>query len=161
MKRNRSGLNQRFLNSISGSCSIQAVMLRMCFGLVFVGLAVAAHTAQSEESSFASDLEILTIQPVRSDAVWPHPYRISMNIALTRSADTTPIGSGLSYTPRLHPVANPKKETTWPTNARWQIARNSDRISLSPLLRFESEGERIEIKPRRHSFQVVWRKEFY
>lgn len=148
-------------NSISGSCSIQAVMLRMCFGLVFVGLAVAAHTAQSEESSFASDLEILTIQPVRSYAGWLLPYRISMNIALTRSADTAPAGSGLIHTPRLHPVANPKKETAWPTNARWQIARDSDRVSLSPLLRFESVGERIEIKPQLHSFRVVWRKEFY
>lgn len=148
-------------SSISGSCFFQAAMLRMCFGLVFVGLAVAAHTAQSEESSLASDLEILTIQPVRLDADWLRPYRISMNIALARSMDSAPIGSGLSHTPRLHPVANPKEETAWPTNVRWQIAHDSDRISLSPLLRFESAGERIEVKPRRHSFQVVWRKEFY
>lgn len=148
-------------SSISGSYFFQAAMLRMCFGLVFVGLAVATHTAQSEESSLASDLEILTIQPVRPDVDWLRPYRISMSFALTRSMDSAPIGAGLSYTPRLHPVANPKKETAWPTNARWQIARDSGRVSLSPLLRFESAGERIEVKPRRHSFQVVWRKEFY
>ncbi|MDO8291826.1 MAG: hypothetical protein Q7T29_03005 [Gallionella sp.] len=148
-------------NSISGSCFFQAAMLRMCFGLVFVGLAVAAHTAQSEESSLASDLEILTIQPVRPDADWLRPYRISMSFALTRSMDSAPIGARLSHTPRLHPVANPRKEIAWPTNARWQIARDSGRVSLSPLLRFESAGERIEVKPRRNSFQIVWRKDFY
>lgn len=148
-------------SSIPGSCYFQATMLRMCFGLVFVGLAVAAHTAQSEESSLAADLEILTIQPVRPDADWLRPYRISMSFALTHSMDSAPIGAGLSYTPRLHPVANPKKEIAWPTNARWQIARDSGRVSLSHMLRFELAGERIEVKPRRHSFQVVWRKEFY
>lgn len=148
-------------SSISGSCFFQAAMLRMYFGLVFVGLVVAANTAQSEGSSLASDLEILTIQPVRSDADWLRPYRISMSLALTHSMDRAPIGAGLSHTPRLHPVANPKKEIAWPTNARWQIAHDSGRVSLSPLLRFESAGERIEVKPRHHSFQVVWRKEFY
>jgi hypothetical protein len=37
---------------IPGSCFIQEAM-HMYFGFVFVGLAVVAHTAQSEESSFA------------------------------------------------------------------------------------------------------------
>lgn len=145
---------------ISGSCSFQAVMLRMCFGLVFVGLAVAAHTAQSEESSFAPDLDILTVQPVRSDTDSLLPYRLNMNIALTRSADTTPAGSGFSNAPRLHLIAEPKKETAWSTDARWKTTPDSDRISLSPLLRFDSKGERIEIKPRRHSVWVGWRKAF-
>jgi len=81
------------LSSISGSCFFQAAMLRMCFGLVFVGLAVAAHTARSEESSLASDLEILTIQPVRPDADWLRPCRVSMSFALTRSMDSAPIGA--------------------------------------------------------------------
>lgn len=147
-------------NSISNSCFFQANMLRLCFGLIFVGLAVTAHTAQPDEGSFAPNLEILTIQPARSDADWLLPYRISMDIAPTRSMDTAPIWSGLTHTPRLHSIANPKKETAWLTNARWQIAPDNDHVSLSPLLRFESEEERVEIKPRRHSFRVVWCKEF-
>jgi len=36
----------------------------MCFGFVFIGLAVVAHTAQTEEGSFAPHLDILTIQLV-------------------------------------------------------------------------------------------------
>ena len=145
---------------ISGSGFIQAVMLRMCFGLVFIGLAVAAHTAQSEESPFAPELDILTIQPVRVNGDRLLPYRFNANITLTRSEDAAPAGSGFGNTPRLHIVAEPKKEATWSTSSRWQVTPDSDRISLSPVLRFESKGERFEIKPRRHSIWVGWRKAF-
>lgn len=146
------------LNSVS--CYIQAATLRICFGLVFVGLAIAAHTAQSEESSFAHDMSILTIQPVRSGADRLLPYQFNVSVVLTRPADTTPVGAGFSNTPRLHLVTEPKKDTVWPIDAHWQATPDSDRISLSPLLRFESKGERIEIKPRRHSIWVGWRKAF-
>jgi hypothetical protein len=143
-----------------GSCFIRAVMLRMCFGLVFVGMAVATHTAQSEENPFAPELEILTIQPVRASADWLLPYRLDTNIALIRPTDATSVGSGSSNTPRLHIVAEPKKEAAWSTKAHWQIAPNNSNASLSPILRFESKGERFEIKPRRHSVWVGWHKAF-
>ena len=145
---------------ISGSSFIQAAMLRMCFGLVFIGLAVASHTVQSKEGSFAPDLDILTIQPVRADADWLLPYRLNTSIALGRSADTAPVGSVFSNTPRLYLVAEPKKESVWSTDARWQVAPDSEQVSLSPVLRFESKGERIEIKPRRRSIWFEWRKTF-
>jgi len=145
---------------ISGSCFIQVAMLRMCFGLVFVGLAVAAHTAQSEESRFAPDLDILTIHLANSDADSLLHYRLNANVALTRSAETAPIGSGFSNAPQLRLIAEPKKETVWPIHTHWQVTSDSDRASLSPLLRFESKGDRIEIKPRRHSVWVGWRRAF-
>lgn len=139
---------------------IRAITLRMCFGLVFAGLAVAAHTAQSREGSFAPDLAILTIQPAHSIADRSLPDRLNTSVALTRSADTEPIDPGFGNTPRSHLVAKPKQETVWPANARWQIAPGSDGASFSPLLRLESKGERIDIKPRRNSIWVVWRKAF-
>ncbi len=141
-------------------CYIQAVTFRMCFGLVFVGLAIAAQTAQSAENSFARDMSILTIQPVHSGADRPFPYQLNVSVVLIRSADTAPVGAGFGNTPRLHLVTEPKKDAVRPIDARWQATPDSDRISLSPLLRFESEGERIEIKPRRHSIWVGWRKAF-
>lgn len=147
-------------NLISGSCSIQATMIRMCFGLVFVCLAVVAHTAQSEEISFAPDMDILTIRTVSAGADRIFPYRFNANIALIRSTDAVPAVSVFSNTPRLYIVAEPKREITWPTNAQWQIASDSNRVLLSPTLRFESKGERFEIKPRRHSIWAGWRKEF-
>lgn len=143
---------------ISGS--FQAVMLRMCFGLVFVGLSVAAHTAQSEESSLTPNVDILTIQPMRSGADRLFPYRLNMNIALTSSANAAPVGSVSSNTPQLHIVAEQKKEALWSTSSRWQITPDNERISLSPVLRFESKENRVEIKPRRHSVWVGWHKAF-
>lgn len=147
-------------NFISGSGFIQAAMLRICVGLIFVGLAVAAHTAQSEESPFAPDLDILTIQPVRANNDRLLPYQFNASITLTRSEDIVPAGSGFGNTPRLHIIAEPKKEAIWSVNSRWQVTPDSDRISLSPVLRFESKGERLEIKPRRNSIWVGWRKTF-
>ena len=147
-------------NFISSPRFIQAAMLRVCFGLMSVGLAVAAHTAQSEEGSFARDLDILTIQPEYSGADWLFPYQINTNIALTRSGDAAPAGSVSSKTLRLRLIAEPKTEAGWTSNARRKTASDGERTSLLPVLRFESKGERLEIKPRRSSIWVVWRKEF-
>jgi len=123
-----------------------------------IGLAVTANKAQSEEGSFATDLDILSIQPVRSGAGGLFPYRFKTDVVFARPDNATPAGSGgLSNTLRLRLVTKPKEEVVWPTNSRWQIS-NSDRASLSPVLHFESKGERIEIKPRHHSIWVVWRK---
>lgn len=146
-------------NFISGTRFIQAAMLRMCLGAIFVGLAVAAHKAQSEEGSFTRDVDILTIRPVYSGAELLLPHRLDMNIALARSEDTV-AGSVSSNTLRLRLIAEPKEKAGWPTNARWKITPDGERTSLLPVFRFESKGERIEIKPRRQSIWVVWRKTF-
>jgi membrane-bound lytic murein transglycosylase D len=122
--------------------------MHLCLGFVFVGLAVAAHTAQSEEGSFAPNLEILTTQLVRSDADWllPYPYRLNTNVALTRSEDSAPAGSGFSNTPRLFLVAEPKEEAVWSTNARGQITSDSVCSSLAPLLLcFKSKEETLAL----------------
>lgn len=148
-------------NFVYGSRFIQAAMLRMCLAAIFVGLAVAAHTARSEESPFTRDLDILTIQPVYSGTEWLFPYRLDMNIALAHSEDNAPAGSVSGNTLRLRLISEPKEEASWPTSARWRIAPDGERTSLSPVLRFESKGGRIEIKPRRQSIWVVWRKTFY
>jgi hypothetical protein len=145
---------------IPGSCFIQEAM-HLCFGFVFVGLAVAAHTAQSEEGSFAPNPDILTIQLVRSDADWLLAYRLNTNVALTRSEDSAPAGSGFSNTPRLFLVAEPKKEAVWSTNARRQITPDSGLASLSPLPHDESKGEPPEVNPQRHSVWMIWRKVFH
>lgn len=147
-------------NFISDSRFIQAAMFRMCFGLVFAGMAVAAHTAQSAEGSFARDLDILSIQRVPSGTDWLFPYQVRADIVLARPENIAPVRSGFSNTLRLGLVAEPKEETAWSTNARWQIAPGSDRTSLSPILHLESKGDRLEIKPRRNSISVVWRKAF-
>ena len=140
---------------------IRVAMLRMCCGMVFVGLIVVAHKAQSDEGFFARDLDIFTIQPVFSGADLMLPYQIKMDNVLSRSDNIAPVESGLSNALRLGLVAETKVKATWSSNAHWQIAPGSNRASLSPILRFESKEGQIEIKPRRHSIWVVWRKAFY
>ena len=142
---------------IPNSCFTQEVM-HVCLGVVFVGLAIAAHTAQSEEGSFAHNPDILTTKLVSSDTDWQPSYRLNTNVALNRSEDSAPTGLGFSGTPRLFLVTEPKKEADWSINVQKQIPSGSNCSPLSPILCFDSKEERPEIKPRRDSFWVVWRK---
>jgi serine-type D-Ala-D-Ala endopeptidase (penicillin-binding protein 7) len=136
-------------NFVPGSYFIHKAM-HLCCGFLFVGLAVAANTAQSEEGSFAPAPDILTVQLVRSDADWLLPYscRLNTNVPLTLSEDSAPAGSGFSNTSGLFLVAEPKIEAVWSTNALRQITSDNGRASLAPLLRDESKGEPQEISPQ-------------
>ncbi|OGS99893.1 MAG: hypothetical protein A3F73_11320 [Gallionellales bacterium RIFCSPLOWO2_12_FULL_59_22] len=129
----------------------------MCFWLMMVLLAVAANKAQSEEGSFASDPAISAIQPVNSGADWLYPYRSKTDNVVGRTGSTAVFESGLGNTLQPHLAANLEEESVWSANSPWQIS-NSERSASSPVLRFESKGKRIEIKPRRHSIWVLWRK---
>jgi hypothetical protein len=133
----------------------------MCSGVIFVGLVVVAHKAQSEEDFFARDLDILTIQPIFSGTELMPPNLIKTDSVFSHSDNIAPVESGVSNTLRLGLVAETKAKTAWSANAQWQIAPGSNRASLSPILRFESKDGQIDIKPRRHSIWVVWRKSFY
>lgn len=115
---------------VSGFCFIQAVILRVCIFLVFAG----------------------------ADRLFP--YRLNLKVAFTRAAKNAPFGSGFGNTPMLEHIADPAKETIWPTNALWQFTPDNAPVSLRTLLRFDSKDERFDIKPKRHSFSVEWRKSF-
>lgn len=145
-------------NLISGYTGVQAAMLRMCFWLMSIGLVFAASKAQSEEYPVATDLDLLAIQPLHSGADWLFPYQVKTDF-IPAPRENTAAGSGLSNTLRLRLVTKPKEEAAWPASAHWQIS-NGDRTSLSPVLRFETENDRFEIKPRHNSIWVEWRKGF-
>lgn len=125
-------------NLISGSCFIQTAALRICFGLLFV---IAAHSAQSAKGSFAPDMDILSIQSVRSNADWLYPYQFSAGVALTRSPDSAPIGLVLGSPPQLASIAKPQPEAVHV----WQQAYDGDHVSLPRFLRIELEGEQVNI----------------
>jgi len=140
-------------NFVPDTYSIQKA-IQLFFGLIFLGLALAAHTAQSEEGAFARTPDILTTQPVRSDADWLLPYRLNTNVALPRSGDSAPTGSVFSYAPRLLLVTEPNNEAVRSSNACGKITSDIDRILLSLLLRDESKGELQEINPQTLAVQV-------
>jgi hypothetical protein len=142
---------------IPGSCFMQEAM-HICFGVIFVVLAFAAHTAQSKEGLFAPKTDLLTIKLVNTDIKWQPSYRLNTNVALNPSEDSIPSRLGFSFTPRMFLIAEPKKEADWSINIRKQIPSGSDCSTLSSLICFDSKEERPEIKPQRDSFWVVWRK---
>lgn len=145
------------LNLIFGYAFIHSIMLCMRFGLVLAGFLVALPEAQSEEEIAVHDLDIVKIQVVPgTDGLFP--YYFNARIELVRTKDTALVGTKFSATPQMSLVAEPKKEAAWSTGSAWKVTPGSDRARLSPSLRFESKGVRIEIKPRLHSIWFLWRK---
>jgi len=145
---------------ISSSNLIKEVM-QAGLWFVFVSLAVAAHTAQSEEGSFVLKKEILSIKSASSDTYWLPSYRLNTNVGLNRSKDAAPIGVGFSSTPRLLVVAEPKKEDDWSINIQKQIPSNNDCSPLSSHPCFDSKDEGHDNKPQLNSFWLVLRKTFH
>ena len=144
-------------NLVSGSCFIQEI-ISLRFGFVFIGLAVAAHTAHSEEGSFAPNPDRLTIQLVSSDTDWQLPYRHNTNVALAPAENSTAIGLRFSNTSRLLLVPVQEKEAVWSIKVGRQITSDSNCPPLSSFLCFESKEELLEITPRRDPVWLVWRK---
>lgn len=149
------------MSSLIFSSNLMHETMQIGLWFVFVSLAVAAHTAQSKEGSFALKEQILLIKPVSSDTHWLPSYQLNTNVALNRSKDATPTGVGFSSTPRLLLVAEPKKEDGWSINVQKQIPSNSDCSPLSSHPCFDSKEERPDIKPHRDSFWFVLRKAFH
>lgn len=145
------------LNLIFGYAFIHSIMLCMRFGLVLAGFFVASPEARSEDEIALHDLDIVKVQVV-PDADGLFPYHINAKFVLARAKDTVQAGAEFSATPQMSLVAEPKKEAAWATGSNWKVTPGSDRARLSPSLRFESKGVRIEIKPRLHSIWFLWRK---
>ena len=146
---------------ISGYDFIRAVLIRLHAGFVFAGLACAAYAVQAEDSLFSPRLDLLAVQSTQTGTGWLPPYRLSAGIMLTNPANAAPAGLTGNSASQLFTAAKPEKEAFWTTNSRWQTISGSDRASLAPLLRVESQEERIEIIPRRNSVWMVWRKAFH
>ncbi len=128
---------------------IQALKLRVCSALMFVGLTVAAQAAQSEENSAASDLDIWTVQPMRTDADPLLPYQFGASVALTRSPDAIPAGLGAISPSPSFPVTGLQPERV--AQAYPQQANDGERVSLKRLLRVEVTVEQVSIAFRPQS----------
>ncbi|MFA6972711.1 MAG: hypothetical protein WC208_15110 [Gallionella sp.] len=143
---------------ISGS--IRTVTLRMCFGLVFAALVIASHAARSEENFLAPAMNVATIQSAISTTDPQRDYRLSASLVFTRSEDSPAAWSGFGNPAGRSNIIDPQKDTAWPANPAWQLSPGNVTFSLSSLLRFESKTDRIELKPKRHSIALIWRKSF-
>ena len=135
---------------------------QICCPVVFLGLAFAAHMAQSEEGYFAPDTDILKVQLVRSDTDLQPSWRLDTDSAFNRSGSSIATGSEFGHKPRLFLVAEPKKENDWSFNIQKQNPAGGDCSSLVSLVCTDSKEEQpADIQPPRQSFWVVLRKAFH
>lgn len=133
-------------------------------GLVLLGIAVLAHGAEPENSVFFLDPNLPAIQIIQiipDGRIRTTPYRLILSIVPIQSADTSYFVPGFGSPSRSPAVIEKHKEIAWTASARCTEVFGSCRTSLLPLLRFESKGERIEIRPRRHALSIEWKKAFY
>jgi hypothetical protein len=151
-----------FLGSTSESLAV-AIMCRLVLGLALLGMASAAYAAEPGNGVvIVPSLDLLTVQTVQFDAGGPariSRYRFTASVVPIHPADTAPFGLQFSNSRRLTPAAEGQKEIAWATNSSLVRFFGSDRAALSPRLRVESGGQRLEIVPRRHSVWIQWRKE--
>jgi hypothetical protein len=133
--------------------------MQICIWFLLFGLAVAAQTAHSEESVFATENNTLTAKVVNSDIHRQLPYRFNSNVALNHPNYAVP--TGLSSTPRLSFFTEPKDEDSWSINIQQQ-APSSSNCSSSSLTCFDSKDDQLnDAKSQHNSFWFVLRKAFH
>lgn len=138
------------------------MMRRLGSGLVLLAMALVANATELEDSVFFRHPDLLTVQIAQFNMdglVRAKPYRLSLSIVPIYSSFNAPFGPGLSRASQLPPVA--ESHNAWATTNNWEQFFDKDHPSSLPLLRLESKGERLEIKPRRHSVSIQWSKAFY
>lgn len=113
---------------IIDSRHIQAIILRICIGLVLTGLPVTAHTAQPVEGGFVPDQNIFMMRLTHADRLLT--YQLDANVALTPPAVNASASSGLLNASPLHLDAHPKNEAARTTNSHWRQSYDNYLISL-------------------------------
>jgi len=127
-------------------------------------MAVATPAAEPEKSLLPANLDLLTLQAQPLDAdgsARTKAYRLTLSLVPERAPDSAAFGPGFSYPSRLSPAVEPQKDVAWATSGNSAGYLDGARAAWLPLLRLETKGERLEIKPRRHSLSMQWTKAFF
>ncbi|MGA8863505.1 MAG: hypothetical protein WBM09_07410 [Gallionella sp.] len=153
------------MSSLISSSNLGHDFMQLALWFVFVGLAVAAHTAQSEEGSFALKKDVSSIKSISLNTHWLPPYRLNTdrlntNVGLNSTKDAASTGAGFGSTPPLLLVAEPKKDD-WSINIQKQIPSNNDCSPLSSRPCFDSIDEGPDNKTQHDSLWLVLRKTFH
>ena len=130
-----------------------------CRGLALLLLVGAAAAEGADADSRAAppyaDLATLQIMQFGNDAaVRDPPYRLSLSLVPPRPSNGEPFAPGFAAANIYAPIVAPQIPAASSDN------RFSGSTSWSPLLRLDTKGERLELKPRRHSLSLQWNKSF-
>ena len=138
-------------------------MCRLGFASLLLGIALTTLAAEPEESFYIRDAYPPTVQIAQFNLdglARTKSYRLSLGIVPIHAADSAPFGAGFNSASRLSSVVEQQQEITRTTNINWTRFFDSNLTSSSPFLRIDSQGERLEVRPRRHSVSIEWRKAF-
>jgi hypothetical protein len=136
---------------ISGSYFMraQAAMLKLGFGLMLLGYAIASHAAQAGFGESAPGVDVFSI---------PLAYSISGNELASDSgtSQNVPDRFGFGKLPDLRPHFDLKKLAAWVASIRWHVSEEDNHALFSPRLQVESSDSVISVSPRIHSIMVEW-----
>lgn len=132
--------------------------------LMLLSMALAAHAAEPANRVSMRTSNLISAPLVAFEAAGPTParsYQLILSIVPASAAETHPFGQNGDSTSRLAIAIEPKPEIEWKASSSMTQFGDSARASLSSVLRFESHGGIIEIKPRRHSLMIEWRMDWH
>lgn len=136
-------------------------MRRIALGLFFAGW-TGMTLAAGPYDVFGLKLDLLSAQQVYVQGEFPSrglaSYRIGAGVVMTDVSDAP----HNDFAALGKSMTEPKHDLFWVAQGNWPIiSKDKDgRLSLTPLLRYESAGQTIEIKPRRHSLLIQYRLDF-
>jgi hypothetical protein len=127
-------------------------------------MASSARAAEPVDRAFMGTSDLISVPLAAFQAAGPahtRSYQLILSIVPVPAVETHPFGRNGDSTSRLAIAIEAKQQIEWKASSTVTRFGDSARASLLPVLRFESYGGRIEIKPRRHSLSVGWRMDFY
>jgi len=143
-------------------------MRRLSSALMLLGMAAMAHAVVPENGLVLNEFDFPSIQIVQfnlSRAIRSQSYLLSLSIVpivpMRAAGIIAPYGTGLGNAYQVPVTAVSGKEVAWTSNNHWTHFIDSKATSPTPILRLETKGERIEIRPRRSSISIQWVKTIY
>lgn len=147
-------------------------MYRIFFGLLLIGLAIAANAADSDQSLSQSNLGLSTIRFEHPDTNSLPFNRSSDRAGIVRTPDNPPRGSAFVGTSQPSQIDEPKNEPFLARSARFQDTFQNGFVSHPLRLEFERErfkvtlrsdsasmeGGNLKIALRSGSTSLLWKK---
>lgn len=127
-------------------------MRHLKFGLLFIGLVVAAPAAATVDSFHVSSLDLSTIQFTHSATDFIPPYQFTASVVLTQPADKASAGSWagsrMGTASMLSPGVEAKSGYGRAASSSIKDVDGNERVSLSHLLRLEFKADQLKVSLR-------------
>ncbi len=136
-------------------------MYRLDFAALFCAMAAATAGQAAETSLLLSEFGASTAAELQASADGQprnKPYRLTLSLVPVRYPEANRFGPGFSSVSRVSPAVDAQPEVAWAGGDSATRYVDGARAAWLPLLRFETKGERLEFKPRRHSLSIQWTK---